>query len=96
MTPAQRWMGKVAGVGCVICLELGRGYVPCQVHHIGEGSAVRSDFGTAGLCPEHHDPLKTGSGLHGMGVERFCKIFRVPWEREEGLLVLVNKWMARA
>ena len=91
----MNWLGRVAALGCVICRELGRGKVPCQVHHIAEGSSKRSDFAIAGLCEEHHDPYKTGSGFHGMGAERFCKIFRVPWEKEEGLLVLVNKYMAK-
>lgn len=95
MTPASRWMGRVAEIGCVICRELGRGKVQCQVHHVAEGSSKRSDFATVGLCEEHHDSHKTGSGFHGMGAERFCKIFRVPWEKEEGLLVLVNKHMAK-
>lgn len=95
LTPAQRHMGKVAEAGCVICRRLDRGLVPCQVHHVAEGSSKRSDFATVGLCLEHHDPMKSGSGLHGMGVATFCKIYRVPWEKEEGLLVWVNEDIAR-
>jgi hypothetical protein len=84
-------MGRVAEIGCVVCRRLGRGWVPAQVHHIAEASGLRSDFCVAGLCLEHHDPYKTGSGLHGMGVETFCKLFRVPGEIEHGLLVWVNE-----
>ena len=87
---------RVAGAGCVICaLRLDRGWVQCHVHHLGEGSQPTSDFGTVGLCEEHHDPNKTGSGFHGMGARTFCRIFRVPGEREEGLLVMENELLAK-
>lgn len=94
--PSKRWMQRVAALGCVVCRRLGRGLVPAQLHHIAEGSSERSDFGVAPLCPEHHDPDRSGSGLHGMGVQRFCQIFRVPWLKEEGLLVWVNEDLAKA
>lgn len=48
-TPAQRHMGIVAGLGCVICRRDTGERVPCQVHHIAEGSGQRSDYMTAGL-----------------------------------------------
>lgn len=96
MSPAQRHMQRVVAIGCVVCRRLGFGYVPAQYHHIAEGSGLRSDFCGCGLCEEHHDPFRTGSGFHGMGTERFCKIFRVPGETEYGLLVWVNEDLARA
>lgn len=95
MSPAQRWMGLVTSLGCVICRRQGLGYVPAQFHHIAEGSGKRSDFAGAPLCEVHHDPYKTGTGFHGMGTEKFCKLFRIPGETEYGLLVLVNEDMAR-
>ena len=86
---------RVAAAGCAICyFRLGRGFVPCQIHHLGEGSSRTTDFATVGLCFEHHDPIKKGTGFHGMGAERFCKLFRIPWEREEGLLVLENELLS--
>lgn len=91
-TSGARWMARVAEVGCVICAELGHGFVPAEVHHVAEGSGLRYDEATAGLCPEHH---RGGSGIHGMGVKAFCALYRIPGECEWGLLVLVNKWMAR-
>ena len=90
-----RWMGKVAALGCVICRRLGHGYVPAQVHHVAEGSGKRSDFAVAPMCEAHHDPHRTGSGFHGMGTERFCKLFRVPGESEYGLLVWTNEDIAK-
>lgn len=83
---SARWMSLVAKLPCVIC-----GARPVQIHHIAEGSGKRNDFSVAALCEPHHDPHRTGSGFHGMGTERFCKLFRVPGESEYGLLVLTNQ-----
>jgi hypothetical protein len=94
-TAAAYWMGLIGGLGCSICRRLGRGFVPAQVHHIAVGSGKRSDFAVANLCQEHHDPNRTGSGFHGMGTDQFCRIFRIPGEREEGLLVLAAEDLAR-
>jgi hypothetical protein len=44
------YMGRVAGLGCVICRRLGFGYVPAELHHIAEGSGLRSNFAVAPLC----------------------------------------------
>jgi hypothetical protein len=93
VTPAQRHMELVARAGCVIGnrrLALCDGQV--EVHHVAEGSSKRSDFATVGLCTEHHTG---GSGFHGLRAERFCKLYRVPWEKEEGLLVWANEDIAK-
>jgi hypothetical protein len=96
MSPAKRHMGKVASAGCVVG---NRGLDSCggvvEVHHVAEGSGKRSDFSTVGLCTKHHDGQKAGSGFHGMGTERFCKLFRVPGESEYGLLVWANEDIAK-
>lgn len=89
-------MGFVASLGCVVCRRLGLGTVPAQVHHVAEGTGLRSDFSVAPLCEEHHDPMRTGSGFHGMGVKQFCKLFRVPGESEYGLLVWLCEDIAKA
>lgn len=86
-------MAIVAAAGCVIgnrALALCAGAV--EVHHVAEGSSKRSDFATVGLCREHHQGK---SGFHGLRAERFCKLYRVPWEKEEGLLVWTNEDIAR-
>ena len=84
------WMNKVASLGCVICRKVYGKYVPCEIHHVAEGSGVRSDFSIAPLCKEHH----TGaSGFHKRG-KLFLKQFRVPGESEYGLLVMVNEQIA--
>lgn len=64
MSPAQRHMGRVAGIGCIICHHMGLGETPAVVHHLEEetGAAQRQDdFLTIPLCPEHH---VGASGVH--------------------------------
>jgi hypothetical protein len=85
---AKKYMGAVASTGCVICREFEGIKSPAQVHHIAEGSAPRSDYLTVALCPDHH----TGSvGVHGMGVKKFCNLFRL--NNEYHLLELQAKYM---
>jgi hypothetical protein len=65
-------MEKVASVGCILCHQLGHGYSPAEVHHIGD-TAERSDFLTIGLCPEHH---RGGTGFHGLGEREFNRRYK--------------------
>ena len=89
--PVQRHRDRVAAVGCVICRKLGYGIVPCELHHVAEGSGIRSEYAIAGLCQEHH----TGStGFHSRG-KIFLKQYRVFGESELGLLEMVNEYRAR-
>ena len=89
MTKEQKHMQIVADLGCVICRRDTGRIVPCQVHHIAEGSGKRSDFMTAGLCHEHHEG---DLGIHGLGVKRFLTMFKLPTEYH--LLGLVNQYRA--
>ena len=45
MTPAQRHMGRVAALGCILCRRFGLGETPAQVHHLEEetGASQRQD-----------------------------------------------------
>lgn len=63
---------RVASLGCCICAEMGMGYVPAEVHHIGDTSE-RSDFLTIPLCTEHH---RGGTGFHGLGEREFNRRYR--------------------
>lgn len=93
MNKAERaHVDRVANAGCILCWQLGLGPTSPEIHHVAEGSGLRSWFAIAGLCPEHH---RGKTGLHGMGTKRFCAAYRVPGECEYGLLVLQNEWMAR-
>lgn len=85
VTPAKRHMARVVAAGCCIG---NRGLGACAgrvtIHHVAEGSGLRSDFAVAGLCEEHHQGQ---SGLHGMGTKAFIRLYRLPGESEYGLLV---------
>lgn len=96
MSHLDRHYETVAALGCLVCKRLGRGYVPAQLHHVAEGSGKRSDWSVVGLCEDHHDPHRTGSGFHGMGTRKFCAAFRVPGESEYGLLIWLLEDLARA
>ena len=70
VSAANRHMGRVAEVGCIVCLELGHRGTPAEVHHIGD-SSDRSDWLTIPLCPDHH---RGAIGYHG-GPKRFEMMF---------------------
>lgn len=62
----------MASVGCIVCRKMDLGYVPAEVHHIGDTSE-RNDFATAPLCPEHH---RGASGFHGLGEREFNRRYK--------------------
>ena len=84
----ERHKTIVAGLGCVITRRDTGEIVPCEVHHIAEGSGKRSDFMVAGLSPDYH--RTAGIGIHGMGVIAFLMRHNLPTEYH--LLELVNKF----
>lgn len=70
-------MGRVAGIGCILCRHLGYGQTAAHVHHIREeqGAAMRaSDYLTVPLCPEHH---QGATGIHGLGRRAFERTYRL-------------------
>lgn len=84
MTKAQKHMGIIASLGCVICRREYKIIEPCEVHHIAEGSGLRSDYMTAGLCFYHHK-----NELHG-GIKTFLRRYNLPTEYH--LMELVNRY----
>ena len=94
MTKAESaHMERVASLGCCVCRRIGHGYVPAEVHHVAEGSGLRSNWSVVPLCPEHH---RGGTGLHGAGTKTFLRMYRPPGECEYGLLVWTIEDLARA
>jgi len=59
---------KVAGLGCILCLKLGFGPTPCEIHHIRRFGGKRDNAPVIGLCPEHH---RGNTGVHGLGAKGF-------------------------
>lgn len=90
---AKRWRDLVGGLSCLLCSRgfPGRGRV--ELHHVAEGSGLRSDFGMVPLCHEHHAGK---AGLHGMGPKAFLRLYRPPGESEYGLLIWLNEDLMRA
>jgi hypothetical protein len=90
---ASRYKKRIAELPCLICAKLGWESQKVELHHVAEGSGLRSDFALVPLCPEHH---RGKAGLHGMGTKRFCAAYRIPGETEMGLLVLQNEVISRS
>jgi len=71
-------MGRVARLGCVLCMMLGPQQITrTTVHHIkvGTGIGERSQhYLTAALCDEHH---QGPNGLHGLGTKGFYLRYKV-------------------
>lgn len=85
-------MDLIASLPCVVCIRFEPTGDAVEVHYVAEGSGVRSSYGTCPLCAGHHrGPL----GLHGMGVKKFCRVYRPPGENEHGLLVWTNEDIAK-
>lgn len=80
MTPNQRHLGRVARLGCAVCLHMGLiepNEVQAQAHHIKEETGAsdrQDDWLTFGACPEHH----TGaSGIHTLKARGFYSRYGV-------------------
>lgn len=92
-SPAQRHKDRVASIGCVVCRRFTEGGGRVELHHVAEGSGLRSDYAVVPLCVEHH---RGGAGLHGMGPKAFIRLYRPPGDSEYGLLIWLAEDMARA
>lgn len=97
------WLLLIGRVGCVICRRFTQTGLPVERHHVAPGSSERFHHAAVPLCGTpihggHH--RQPGIGLHGMGTEAFCRLYRVPWLTEEGLLVWtiqdVNEYLRQA
>lgn len=81
-------MARVAAMGCCLCIHLGYGGTPAEVHHVRvKGGWGRSgNMNTIGLCPEHHRGQP--GGVHDMGREQFAAHYGIS---EIELLNMVNE-----
>ena len=83
MTPLERWEQSLRDVGCVVCRRQGV-ITPAALHHVAEGSGLRSDWAQVPLCFDHHQgPM----GLHTLGTKAWIRRFRPPGDSEYGLLI---------
>jgi hypothetical protein len=69
MTKAEKeHYGKVARLGCILCITLEYFDTPCEIHHIRRLGGKRKLAPVIGLCPEHH---RGNTGVHGLGRKGF-------------------------
>jgi hypothetical protein len=78
------WRNMLAGLQCVVGKRHGGCAGGINLHHVAEGSGLRSDWALVPLCEGHHTG---GAGLHGMGSKSFLRLYRPPGDSEYGLLV---------
>lgn len=84
------WHGFLARLQCVVGSHVGGACAGrVQVHHIAQGSGLRSHFSCVPMCEYHHD------FFHGQP-KTFLKVLKVPGESEYGLLVWLLEDIARA
>lgn len=80
------WKGLLGRLPCPVCKRFVETGVKPSLHHIAEGSGVRSVFAMVPICEPHHQGVR---GLHGASPRAFILQYRPPGDSEYGLLV----WM---
>ena len=81
---ASFWKSLLSNLRCVICTRFAESGQRASLHHVAEGSGIRSPFALVPLCYDHH---QGPAGLHGMGSKAFIRLYRPPGDSEFGLLV---------
>lgn len=81
-TSEARHMSRVKQMQCLICKRFEDTGEPTEVHHVAEGSGLRSNWSVVPLCVEHH---RGKSGFHS-SPRGFLMRYRPPGESEYGLL----------
>ncbi len=84
----QRHHDILRCLGCVICRKFFGKHTPPSIHHIAEGSGLRSEWMTAPLCHSHHQGPE---GFHS-APKRFLAAYNLPTEYH--LLLYVAKFRA--
>lgn len=89
------WKSLLGRLPCVICSRFGLSGDKASLHHVAEGSGIRSTFAMVPLCYAHH---QGPGGLHGTvgggGPKTFIRLYRPPGDSEFGLLVWAMEDMA--
>lgn len=94
MTPAMRDFA-IRELGCIACRMDGRGYVPCEKHHLltsgrhGNGKR-RGERHTIGLCPYHHRGVGNPADYGSPSLAREPRRFRELYGEDGPMLVLQN------
>lgn len=86
----KKHMAKVAEMGCCVCVNLGLGETPAEIHHIGNGTMGKraSNYEVIPLCPTHHR-----LGGAGVAVHAGRKSFEANFGTEQKLLSETMEWL---
>ena len=84
-------MSRVAGMGCIVCVNLGHGETPATIHHIGNGTMAKraSNYEVIPLCHFHHQGGNCGEAVHAGR-----KSFEANFGTEQELLEQTNMWLS--
>ncbi len=83
----KRHMSKIAGLGCIVCSNLGYMDSPAEVHHIRHGAGMgQKSKECIPLCHKHH---RTGG--YGVAFHAGRMIFEANFGTELELLRRVNE-----
>lgn len=75
----------MAEIGCILCIHLGLGRTPAELHHIRRFGGRRDNAEIIPLCPYHH---RGQEGVHHLGHKGFAKHHQID---EFELLALTQK-----
>jgi len=85
----SKHMDRVSQLGCIVCRNQGRFYVPCEIHHIEGKTKKDSHFKVLPLCFEHH--RQGGRFRPFISRHPYKKRFEDAYGTEQKLLEQVNK-----
>lgn len=78
MNKAERaHLDKVARIGCIVCIRLGYGESPAEIHHPRKGAGMgqrASHYDAIPLCPSHHRTGGYGVAIHA-GQKEFERLY---------------------
>lgn len=90
-------------IGCIACMQDGRGYTPCEKHHLlttglhGNGKR-RGEGYTVGLCSYHHRGVGSPADYLAPSLAREARAFRARYGSDDDLLDmqdrLIREWQA--
>ncbi len=83
-------MSRVSEMGCCVCVSLGHGETPAEIHHVGNGTMGKraSNYEVIPLCHIHH---RTGG--YGVAVHAGRKSFEANFGTEQELLEQTMMWL---
>ena len=83
----KKHMASVVDIGCIVCLNLGLGCRPCEIHHVYGKTIEDAHLKVLPLCFEHH---RMGSDKEPISRHPYKKRFIDAYGTEESLLNQVD------